>query len=69
VRDDRQREAALTQDFHNSRVVAGGEVAGTVVFYVFDAGRTHRQYRLHVDEQADRRKLRERDDDTTFVAT
>jgi hypothetical protein len=69
VRDYRRREAALTENFRDYRVEAGGEGAGTVVSYVFDAGRTHRHYRLHVDENADQRTLCERDEDTTFEAT
>lgn len=69
VRDYRRREAALTENFRNYRVEAGGEGAGTIVSYTFDAGRTHRPYRLHVEEDADQRTLRERDEDTTFVAT
>ena len=40
-----------------------------MVSYTFDAGRTHRDYRLHVDEDAALRTLREHDESTTFVAT
>src|SRR5207249_3507223 len=45
------------------------EGAGTVVSYTFDAGRTHRHYRLDVEEDAGQRTLREHDEDTSFVAT